>query len=362
MEQKNKNSISRRNFFKATALTGLGLMAASLPSMPRAALADVPLLRRRNSKYTLIDAHLHYLDFIQETDGFGALVQKMNEADVSHAVIFGMPMAKLWEENSPNKPTYYLSNDSRTYHYSATDYIMMLDYLQQPPEIQGRFFPFAGGINVNDKYAAKQLRRVLEAFPGMFYGIGELMSRHDDLTALTYGEPPRANHPALLEVYDLAADYDMPVLIHHNISGSYMKEPIYLQEMKDALAYNRKAKIIWAHVGISRRVEIPNLIEISEAMLSENPNLYYDISWVVYDDYLAKDSASLHDWAALFEKYPDKFLIGTDKVGHWATYTNEITKYHKFIDLLSDKTRQQVCSENILRLIRAESKALRKTG
>lgn len=360
MDNTRNKGVSRRDFIKAAALAGVGVMAGAMPKLAAAEQKQAAWPKR--SKYSLIDSHLHYMDFIQETDGFAALVKKMDEANVSHAILFGMPMAKQWEENSPNKPAYYLSNDSRTYYYSATDYRMMMDYLRQPPAVRSRFFPFVCGVNANDKYAAKQLRQVLEDFPGEFCGIGELMSRHDDLTALTYGEPPRANHPALLEVYDLAAEYEMPVLIHHNISGSYMKEPIYLQEMKDALAHNRKANIIWAHVGVSRRVEIPNLVEIAQAMLSDNANLYYDVSWVVYDDYIKKDAESMREWSALFEKHPDRFLVGTDKVGHWDTYPNEVVKYYSFLDMLSEKTRRQVCTDNALRLIRLEKKLRLRTA
>lgn len=308
--------------------------------------------------YTLIDTHLHYLDFIQETDGFEKLVAKMDEANVSHAVLFGMAMAKQWDEFAPSAPTYYLSNDSRAYYFTGTDFLMMQDYLRQPDEIRARFFPFVCGINPNDLYAADHIRKVLDAYPGEFYGIGELMSRHDDLTALTYGEPPRADHPALLKVYDLAAEYDLPVLIHHNIAGSYMDDPIYLKEMQNALAYNRDAVIIWAHVGISRRVEISNLAEIAGQMLAENENLYYDISWVVYDDYISNSAESLAEWTALLEKYPDRFLIGSDKVGHWDTYPDEIIKYYPLLDLLSEETRQMVCTGNILTLIHVDAQAL----
>ena len=305
------------------------------------------------SKYSIIDSHLHYLDFIQQTDGFEGLVKKMDEANVPYAVVFGMAMAKQWDENAPNEPEYYLSNDSRTYYFSATDYMMMQDYMKQPEEIKKRFFPFVCGINPNDKNAAKHIRSILEDYPEEFYGIGELMSRHDDLTALTYGEPPRANHPAMLEIYDLADEYDMPILIHHNIAGSYMDDPIYLKEMEEALAHNRNTDIIWAHVGISRRVEITNLPEIADDMLSKNENLFYDISWVVYENYINRDSESLKQWAELIEKYPDRFMIGSDKVGHWDTYPDEILKYYPLLDLLSEGTRNNICENNILSLIDA---------
>jgi len=302
----------------------------------------------------IIDSHLHYLDFLQETDGFEALVEKMDAANVPYAVIFGMGMAKQWDEHAPAAPTYYLSNDSRCYYYTGTDYIMMTDYLAQPEEIRNRFFPFICGINPNDLYSVNHLRRLLETYGDRIYGIGEVMSRHDDLTALTYGEPPRADHPAYLKIYDLAAEYDIPVLIHHNIGPSYTDTPLYLEEMKNALAYNRDTVIIWAHTGISRRVVQTSHIQVVEEMLRDNPNLYYDISWVIFDDYINKDQETMNAWAELLMKYPDRFMIGSDKVGHWNGYEGEIRKYDPLVALLDEETRLMVTQTNILRLIHVD--------
>lgn len=310
--------------------------------------------------YSIVDSHLHYLDFLQKTDGFEALAKKMDEVNVPYAVVFGMAMAKQWDENAPNEPSYYLSNDSRCYYYSATDYIMMEDYDDLPEDVKSRFFPFISGINPNDKNAASHLRRLLETYPDDIYGIGEVMSRHDDLTALTYGEPPRADHPAYLEVYDLAAEYDIPVIIHHNIGPSYTDDPIYLDEMKNALAHNRDAVIIWAHTGISRRVVDSNHLQITEQMLKDNPNLYYDISWVVFDDYINESEESLNAWADLIERYPDRFMIGSDKVGHWEGYEKEIYKYYPLIDKLSDETKEKLTKNNILERIHIDPASLER--
>ena len=98
-------------------------------------------------------------------------------------------------------------------------------------------------------------------------------------------------------------------------------------------------------------LEISNLVEIADRMLRENKNLYYDISWVVFDDYINKDESSLDQWAALIEQYPDRFLIGSDKVGHWSNYNDESTKYYPLLDKFSDDTIQKVCIDNILELI-----------
>ena len=121
------------------------------------AVVLLPVSGFSEGKYAIFDSHLHYLDFLQETEGFEPLAAKMDEANVPYAVIFGMGLAKQWDEHAPKAPTYYLSNDSRCYYYTGTDYIMMQDYLAQPEEIQKRFVPFLCGINPNDLYAVNHL-------------------------------------------------------------------------------------------------------------------------------------------------------------------------------------------------------------
>ena len=206
------------------------------------------------------------------------------------------------------------------------------------------------GVNINDLMGEQYLRRLFDECPGVIKGIGELMSRHDDLTAYTYGEPPRADHPALMKIYDLAVEKNVPVLIHHNIAPSYAKEPLYLPEMLRCLKYNRKANIIWAHVGISRRIEITNLTEIADSCLKDNSNLYFDISWLVFEEYIAKSERSLDQWAALVKKYPDRFMIGTDVVGHWSQYKANVEKYYVLLDRLPKGVAQGLSYGNILRL------------
>ncbi|MBR3128478.1 MAG: amidohydrolase family protein [Solobacterium sp.] len=310
-------------------------------------------------RYDIIDNHIHFVDFLQETDGFKALSRAMDKAGVSKAVVFGMPIAKQWDSTMPKAPTYYLSNDSRCYYYSGTDYILAETLKKQPKKIRDRFYPFCCGFNGNDRLSAAHLRRLLELYPDFWCGIGEIMSRHDDLTALTYGEAPHVNHPAFLEIFDVAAEYDLPVLIHHNITAQSNEEVLYLDELKEALAHNRKCRIIWGHVGISRRVEIQNLTKIVDEMLKKNKNLWVDISWLVYDYYFLDnfpnryaDHNTMEDWVKLIEKHPDRFILGSDKVGHWQGYEKEIFKYYVLLDRLKPETAARVCRENILAVMK----------
>ena len=124
--------------------------------------------------------------------------------------------------------------------------------------------------------------------------------------------------------------------------------------MKNALAYNRDTVIIWAHTGISRRVVQSGHLRVVDEMLRENPNLYYDISWVVFDDYINKDEETLKAWADLLMKYPDRFIIGSDKVAHWEGYEGQIQKYYPLVDLLDENTRMMITQTNVLNLIHVD--------
>ena len=155
-------------------------------------------------------------DFVWRGDGFPALVDAMDLSGVSRAVIFGLGIAKQWDEDTGRAPKYYLSNDSRCYYYSGTDFIVAEELLAQPAAIRDRFLHFCCGVNGNDRFAAEHIRQLLRLYPKFWRGIGEIMSRHDDLTALTYGEPPHIDHLAFKDLFDLGAEEGLPVLIHHN--------------------------------------------------------------------------------------------------------------------------------------------------
>ena len=338
----------------------VGTDVASAESIARPVADDIDIeAPSQEIRYDIVDSHLHYVDFLEKSDGFPALVRAQDMSGVSQSVIFGMGIAKQWDEHTPKAPSYYLSNDSRCYYYSGTDFILAEELLAQPASTRERFFPFICGINGNDRFAADHIEQLLRLYPNFWCGIGEIMSRHDDLTALTYGEPPHLDHPAFLDVFDLGAQEGLPVLVHHNITAQSCEDVLYLDELEAALQHNRDCNIIWAHVGISRRVEIQGLTQIADGLLERNPNCYIDISWVVYDYYMQdnfpndyRDGNTMDDWVALIEKHPDRLMIGTDKVGHWATYPAEVVKYYELLDKLQPETAAKLAKENILALVK----------
>lgn len=293
----------------------------------------------------LADNHVHLYDFVAETDGAAALVAAMDRAGVSDAVVFGMPLVKTWSEDDPARPGYYLDSDSLCYWYSATDVLTAEAIRALPDADRARLHPFISGFNTADRNAADHIRRMLDLYPGFWKGIGEVMSRHDDLTAFTSGDKPRADHPALSPVYDLAAESNLPVLIHHNITSKNVAGTLYLPELERALASHPKTRFIWAHAGISRNLAVADLPGLLARLFARYPNLQVDISWVVCENYIARDDASLADWVRLCAAYPDRLMIGSDAVGHFASYADPekgIPRYRRLLDLLPEDVADKV--------------------
>lgn len=264
---KSRNVLSRRDFLKTTAITAGAVALNPLVGYAQERLyvkkrSAAPALATKmpSDQYRYTDAHCHYVDFLQRTDGIQTLLNKMDTAGVYHIQIMGLPLLKKWNAADPREPRYYLEDDSRTYWYSVTDTIVARAVKELAKKNRRRFHPFICGFNPTNRNAVDHIRRMIQWYPDFWEGIGEIFTRHDDLTGLTYGETARANNIALDPVYRLAAENDLPVQMHNNIGNKWLKEPVYMHEMESALRGHPKTRFIWAHVGISRDLNIPSII------------------------------------------------------------------------------------------------------
>ena len=335
----------------------------------------------------IADAHLHMLDFLQNGDILddGELVTKkpgqalrsgergkrieavlwaMDRANVNVALVTGMPFLKKWSEDDPFRPSYYLDSSSRMVRARDTDYHLALaieDYaasggVRVRRQLE-RLYPCVSGFDSTDLGAVDMTAKRMKEFPGLFKCIGEVMSRHDDLTNLTTGERPRANHPSLFRIFDFAGHHGIPVSIHHNIApvspGGDPKPPHYLAELSAAFDEFPRTTFIWCHAGISRRIRVADLVGTLDTVLARNGHhVYIDLSWVVYPDYVAKD---LKRWAELIRRYPRNFLLGSDAVGRFGDYPDQIRIYDALFDAIGDREVVEALAHgNFLRIMPKE--------
>jgi hypothetical protein len=277
------------------------------------------------------DSHFHLTNYIQEGIDVRQFLSIMGTR-VGRSTLFGIPLQQQWSyaDSGDFAPTYYLHSDAPLYYYSFTDAHIASVYRSLAKAEQARFDPMITGFNPADMYGVDHIRRVLKVFPGVFTGIGEFSIHKEFVSAKIPGESASLTNPALDRILDFAAEAGLVVIIHNDIDMPFAKpdaEPVYLAQMKALLKRHQSATIIWAHVGLGRIVHPvqasaeaaerpPAHVGLVDAMLSDTDlrHVSFDISWDEVAKYAVASPEAIARVAGMLNRYPDRFLFGTDTV------------------------------------------------
>jgi len=277
------------------------------------------------------DSHFHLTNYIQEGIDVRQFLTIMGTR-VQRSTLFGIPLQQQWSHANSGDfaPTYYLHTDAPLYYYSFTDAYIASVYRSLSKEDQARFDPMITGFNPADMYGVDHIKRVLTVFPGVFTGIGEFSIHKEFVSSKVSGETASLTNPALDRILDFAAEAGLVVILHNDIDMPFAKqntEPVYLTQMKAVLKRHPKTSIIWAHIGLGRIVHPvqvseeattrpPNQMEIVEGMVTDPAfnHVNFDISWDEVAKYAVATPQSIQRVVTMLNKYPDRFLFGTDTV------------------------------------------------
>jgi predicted TIM-barrel fold metal-dependent hydrolase len=321
-------------------LVAAGLLLAGAPRASNdrtggsiAAPAATPAAQPPGAANAFNDSHFHLTNYIQEGIDVRGFLQIMGDR-VSRSTLFGIPLQQQWSYANSGSfaPTYYLHSDAPLYYYSFTDAYIASVYKALTPAEQARFDPMITGFNPADMYGVDHIRRVLRAFPGVFTGIGEFSVHKEFVSSKVAGETASLTNPALDRILDFAAEAGLVVIFHNDIDMPFAKQgaaPVYLDQMKALLKRHPKASIIWAHIGLGRIVHpvtasgavaaaerSPGQLGIVEDILTDPAfsHVSFDISWDEVAKYAIASPESITRVAAALNRYPDRFLFGTDTV------------------------------------------------
>ena len=311
------------------------------------------------ASYELNDVHFHLTNYIQQGTEINDFLAIMGNK-VGRVALFGIPLQQQWSyQNSGDfAPTYYLQTDAPLYYYSFTDAYIAMAYRSLSPERQARFDPMITGFNPADMYAVDHIRRVLQTFPGVFSGIGEFTIHKEFVSAKISSETASLTNPALDRILDFAAETGLVVLIHNDVDVPFPKEgaePVYLNQMKALLKRHPNVPIIWAHCGLGRIVRpVKQHTGMLESILSDPgmPHAYFDISWDEVAKYIVASPEAVQITADLINRYPDRFLFGTDEVAPLKQdkYLRVFNQYAPLWKALSPEASAKVRKANYERL------------
>jgi predicted TIM-barrel fold metal-dependent hydrolase len=319
------------------------------------------------------DSHFHLTNYIQRGPDVAAVLTIMGSR-VARSTLFGIPLQQSWvyANSGDYAPTYYLETDAPLYYYSFTDAWIAVQYRSLPRASQARFDPMITGFNPADMYAVDHIRRVLVAFPGVFSGIGEFSIHKEFVSSKVAGEAASLTNPALDSILAFAGEAGLVVLLHNDIDRPFAKanqEPTYLTQMTALLRRHPRTTIIWAHMGLGRVVRPsqrqgtgdagapardPRQVEIVERILADPAmrHVSFDISWDEVAKYIVATPQSVKATADLINRYPDRFLFGTDNVAPTdsASYFAVFEMYAPLWAALTPDASEKVRKGNFARL------------
>jgi len=335
------------------AQVAIGL-AVSMALWCNAAIAQLP-----SERPEVNDVHFHLTNYIQQGTDIHDFLTIMG-TKVGRVAIFGIPLQQQWSYpvDGDRAPTYYLNSDAPLYYYSFTDAYIAMAYKSLSKEEQARLDPMITGFNPTDMYATDHIRRVLQTFPGVFSGIGEFTIHKEFVSAKIAGPVASLQDPALDRILDFAAETGLVVLIHNDIDTPFAKEgtpPAYAAQVRSLFKRHPKTTIIWAHIGVGRVVRpAKEQGAIIEDMLRDPAlsHVNFDISWSEVAKYVVATPASTQAVADIINRYPDRFLFGTDEVApsDQEQYLRVYQQYGPLWKLLDKNASEKVRKGNYERI------------
>ena len=208
----------------------------------------------------LFDAHIHYSQDAWVGYPVSSIQAILDRAGIARALV----------SSTPNEGTWQL-------------------YQAAPTRIVPELRPYRTRADLTRWFAEAEsvalVEQELERGRGVYRGIGEFH---------LYGD--EAKTPIVKRVVDLAVENNLVLHAHSDAAA-----------IENLFAINPRAKILWAHAGMSTP------IATVEQLVARYPNLYVELA-LRYD--VASNGKLDPAWRALFARFPDRFLYGTDT---WVT-------------------------------------------
>jgi predicted TIM-barrel fold metal-dependent hydrolase len=136
------------------------------------------------------------------------------------------------------------------------------------------------------------------------------------------------------------------------------QEPWVVPQLRTVLMRHKDATVIWAHMGVGRIVHpVKDQLAMMEKGLA-NPdlkNLHIDLSWTEVAKYVVETPETIRAVADLMNRYPERFLFGTDEVAptDQKAYLKTYDMYQPLLAALTPDARAKFLRGNYERLFDA---------
>ncbi len=273
-----------------------------------------------------IDAHNHLFGGRDARTGYvfaaRTAVQKKEALKIQHMLIMPPPIGSAHQPNIDLKDLFYATKQYPD-QFSVLGGGESLNIMIHESQKSG---------NVSASLKKRFRTKALEIISLGVVGLGEFAAEHFSFNSNHPYESVSPDHPLFLLLSDIAAEYDKPIDLHmeaipydmplpdRHILKRSGNNPKHIKgniaAFERLLKHNRKAKIIWAHVGWCNTGF--RTTELCRELFNKHPNLYmsFKISPESVPEVrpIGKDRKALKpEWLQLVRDFPNRFIIGTDQ-------------------------------------------------
>ncbi|MFD2443263.1 amidohydrolase family protein [Bacillus sp. CGMCC 1.16607] len=286
----------------------------------------------------VIDPCIEYIERVRAKENNEDLVEKYKDLLIidshNHDATSYQKMSAIWNK-------YYIDKIAVSGYVARknsilTDQLTWEAYQEYPDQI----YPFFGGF---DPYSTDSLKMIKEQLEKGYVGIGELAAPSHNSSTVSNSEwkAENAMDGILPEVYKLAGEYKVPVLLHidppHGSS---------IEVLEQAANQYPETTFIFGHANAFNDPE--SLINLA----SNHPNIILDI-FAGFTAYNQASGLALSDFSALIEKFPNQVVMSTDS-GYGIEYEEAILAMYELIDILKPETACKVSHQNFQKLMEGQ--------
>lgn len=197
-----------------------------------------------------------------------------------------------------------------------------------------RFDPMVTGLALGDMRCSEMLIDKLRRNPGVFTGVGEITVYKEwvqEKVSVSLQADMTTRACALIKLMETCGTIGMPVVLHCDVDVMpWDRKFTEVAHFKNICNFLKKGScknthIIWAHaggLGKYSRIRDGHLGRVEQVLQdSAMAHVYFDLSWdtvakqlTMDDQESALDDSKIAQLVALLEKYPDRFLFGSDSL------------------------------------------------
>lgn len=295
-----------------TAATALTMLTA--PAVPATAAGE-----ERDGR---VDVHVHLQGGRDYDSAAERLLADMDRAGVERAILMSPPRTP---QNPDPEEFRELARVARAHPgrlllAGGGSMLNSMIHAHAPGEVTA---------DVRAEFAARAERLA----QGRIAAFGEMAATHLSFFPAHPFEQAPPDHPLFLLLADLSARHGIPIDLHTEAVTAETPTPAGLRGSNPAtlaptipglerlLAHNRRATIVWQHIGWDNTGQMT--VGLLRRLLAEHPNLCLALR--VEERLWAMDGSPMPnrivdaagwvrpEWLALFQEFPDRFVIGSDQ-------------------------------------------------